>query len=97
MLLEMLLAAAQFGALLIGHRQSGIFFRDAVPKVFHQFEPFGATEFEKRCEFSFHSGRNIIYRIGFASADTKTWAHRRGAIAKNVSDGVTRNESLDAI
>src|ERR1700744_1173324 len=71
MLLKMLFAAAKFTAFLMGNRGAGSLFGDADPKIFHQFEPFGATQFEERCKFRFHPDRNINWQIRFASVETR--------------------------
>jgi len=63
-LLELLLAAAQFVALPIGHWRRGLLFRDTIPKNFDELETFRSSELEKGSKFRFHGQENSILGPG---------------------------------
>jgi len=99
-----LLAAPQFVALPIGKRQLGVFLGDAIPKIFHELNPFSASKFEERCEFGVHdqkkdSGRsmtNPVCAVGFCFLARQGLRPGRHTSGVRKSFGFARSEALPA-
>jgi hypothetical protein len=70
-------AFAQFGDLLVGEGQVGVFLRDAVPKVFDELKTFGAAKLEERRKFAVHAGNSAFSDKGQQARFPAGWSRNK--------------------